>query len=64
MANKAQAESYARQECWKFKQRMYVVQRGAQFFAASDVDLKNHGGDIVAKFEPIKHRAGARSSGS
>lgn len=60
MATKAQAESWARQESWKHKQVMYVVQRGDKFFAASDYDLRSNPAPIVATFSPIKHRAGAR----
>jgi len=62
MANKLQAESYAQEDAWRFKQRMYVVARGSQFFAASELDLKRLGGDIVSTFDPIKRRAGAKKS--
>jgi hypothetical protein len=62
MANKLQAESYAREDAWKHKQRMYVVARDSQFFAASDLDLKRLGGKVVSTFDPIKRRAGARQS--
>lgn len=60
MATKQQAEMFARREAFAFKQTMYVVARGAQFFAASNLDLREMGGEVVATFKPIKHRAGAR----
>ena len=62
MANKLQAESYAREDAWRYKQRMYVVVRGSQFFAASELDLKRLGGEVVSTFDPIKRRAGAKKS--
>lgn len=62
MANKLQAESYARNDAWRFKQRMYVVARGSQFFAASELDLKKLGGEVIETFDPIKHRAGAKKA--
>lgn len=59
---KSQAEMYARQEAWKHKQTMFVVDRGNKFFAASEGDIRRMGGEVVATFNPIKNRAGARKS--
>lgn len=60
MQTKSQAESCARQAAWQHKQTMYVVERNGKFFAASAHDLKTNPATVLATFEPIRHRAGAK----
>lgn len=63
MATKAQAEQYAQQDAWRFKEVRLVVEVDGQFYAVGENDsrLKNTPNYTVhCSYEYRKGRGGAR----